>query len=330
MESPIVFYYYFDVSDSDAFCSELERRFRESGHNRPIEFHSWNCYNDAPPEGGDIYCYDGLALSGLVHDGYIRQLPDIIDTTKMFDWILDRSRIHNKIYGIPFLTCAAVLICRDGEAKQIRNIYELPNSVAAPMQSMINNYYAYALCNFQSRKEDLKKALLYFKNLLGEEDYEKSRFSQYDGIERFNKGEVKYLLGFTEDLRNLKPARYKVQMVNFSDGEKDEMPLLPTDFASIGKHVEGEKLLDCIDLLEMLSSSDFIYDICTANGKLQYMLPTDRTLYPRLAELDPIYNDFYELVNDENNGILRYGKEFFRDYLKLEEELIKMLNAKEE
>ncbi len=37
-ESPIIVYYYFDLSDTEAFCSRLEKRFRDSGHTRPLEF----------------------------------------------------------------------------------------------------------------------------------------------------------------------------------------------------------------------------------------------------------------------------------------------------
>ena len=37
-------YYYYDFTDTDHFCSKLEQHFRETGHERPLEFISWNCY----------------------------------------------------------------------------------------------------------------------------------------------------------------------------------------------------------------------------------------------------------------------------------------------
>ena len=82
--SPIVFYYFFDFSNAEAFCRLLSRRFRESGHKREIEFRCWNCYHEEPDRNGDLFCYDALVLSALVANNVIRELPDIIDTGNIF------------------------------------------------------------------------------------------------------------------------------------------------------------------------------------------------------------------------------------------------------
>ena len=325
-DSPIIFYYYFDLSDPIDHCNKLKERFIKSGHTREIEFRSWDCYSDRPGKDGDIYCYDAFVLSTLVDEEYIRQLPDIIDTSKVFPNILERSSIRGKIYGIPIMSCANVVICREEDDFDIKNVFDLPKGSAIPMQSMIMTYYLYAIANYQSSGNEVIKAIKYMRSLISDEHYSKSRFKYYDGIKRFDEGECKYLLGFTEDIRHLKKRKYKVHLLNMSDSHTNDMPLLPTDFASIGKHVREEKLLDCIDLLEILSDSDFIYDSCFSDGKLQYMLPSDKTLYPRLAETDPIYNDFFELMNNENNGILRFGKHFYEKYLDKQNELLKILN----
>ena len=34
--APIIIYYYFDLSDTEAFCLNLEKWFRDSGHTRPL------------------------------------------------------------------------------------------------------------------------------------------------------------------------------------------------------------------------------------------------------------------------------------------------------
>lgn len=123
--APIIIYYYFDLSDTEAFCLNLEKWFRDSGHTRPLEFRSWNCYNEKPGYDGDIYCYDAIVMSTLVDEGYLRVLPDIIDTGRVFPWILDRSRIHNKIYGIPLMACSNVLICREEDDFPMSNIFDI-------------------------------------------------------------------------------------------------------------------------------------------------------------------------------------------------------------
>ena len=44
------------------------------------------------------------------------------------------------------------------------------------------------------------------------------------------------------------------------------------------------------------------------------MLPADKTLYPVFAELDPVYEQLYDMVSDENNGIFRYGSNFYEEF----------------
>ena len=323
--SPIIFYYYIDLADTEAFCALLKQRFVQSGHDREIEFRCWNCYNEPPGRDGDVYCYDALVLTTLADEGYIRVLPDIIDTGRVFPWILDRSRIRNKIYGIPMLTCANVLICREEDRLPVRNIYDLPAGLAAPLKSMAMTYYLHALCNLQDRKEEVIQTLRQIQRIIGAEAYATSKFAVYDGVDRFRRGDCRYLIGFTEDIRHLDPGDYTVSLVNFSDQPVNEMPLLMTDFVSLGTDIDTEKLLDCLDLMEIMADSDFVYDLCTTGGHLQYMLPADATVYPRLAQLDPIYQDFYQIVSNEDNGILRFGKHFYTDYLQKEEELLRTL-----
>ena len=71
--SPIIFYYYFDLADTEAFCKLLRRRFVESGHDRAIEFRNWNCYNEPPGRDGDVYCCDHFVDEehrlGTIDDG---------------------------------------------------------------------------------------------------------------------------------------------------------------------------------------------------------------------------------------------------------------------
>ena len=89
-------YYYYDFTDTDHFCSKLEQHFRETGHERPLEFISWNCYRQQPGMDGDIYIYDAIALTALVDKGYLHQLPEVIDTSDMFSWTIDKSKVGKK------------------------------------------------------------------------------------------------------------------------------------------------------------------------------------------------------------------------------------------
>ena len=99
-----------------------------------------------------------------------------------------------------------------------------------------------------------------------------------------------------------------------SENAVNEMPLFMTAFLSMGYSTSGEKLLDCLDIMEIVTDSSFVRDLCTGENGLEYMLPADKTLYPVFAELDPVYEQLYDMVSDENNGILRYGSNFYEEF----------------
>ena len=81
----LVIYCYKQISDRTEFSDLLKKKFRQSGHERELEFRFWDCYKELPGQDGDIYIYDGMVLSALADQGYIRRLPDIIDTANIFE-----------------------------------------------------------------------------------------------------------------------------------------------------------------------------------------------------------------------------------------------------
>ena len=324
--TPIVIYYYYDFTDTDLFCSLLEKRFRLSGHDRPLRFIQWNCYQEQPGRDGDLFLYDGVAMSALVDKGYLHELPEVIDTSEMFAWTVDKAKVRKMTYGIPMMICANALICRKKDDQNIRNILDLHEPTAVPLKPMLMYYYLQAFCNYQDESDRSLDVIRHIITLMGEHpDLEKTGLEEYDGVRRFIEGECRYFLGFTESLRLFPKDEYTVRFANFSDNKEDQMPLFMTDYASLGNHAEEEKLLDCLDLLEIMSDSQFIYELCTAGGKLQYMLPACRTVYPRLAELDPLYLELYEQLKSDENGVFRYGPDFYETFYQKGDELLALL-----
>ena len=313
--SPIVIYYFYDLSDTAYFCRILQQRFRETGHMRPLQFIEWNCYKEQPGKDGDIFIYDAVAMSTLVDKGYLQRLPDIIDVGDMFTWVIDKSKVRQKTYGVPLMICANSLICRRKDDRQISNVMELNESVAIPMRSMLMYYYLQSFCNYQDRSDRYYEVMQHLTKLMGGKAFlEQSSLKEYNGIERFIRGECKYFLGFTESLRLFEPDDYVVRLANFSGHDEDQMPLFMVDFASLGKNVREEKLLDCLDLLEIMADKTFVYDLCTAEGRLQYMLPATKSVYQELAKIDPLYNQLFAMLLPEENGVLRYGIHFYEDF----------------
>ena len=314
-DSPIIFYFFVYLSNSDRFRTLLEERFRNTGHTRRIEFRHWDCYHEIPDTDGDLYCYDACVMSALVDKGIIRVLPEIIDTDKVFDWILDRSKIMGKTFGFPFMTCANVLICRKKDYTPANNIFEIEGGLSAPLKSMLGYYSVLAFCNYQDSGEGIINTIeRIFRAMGGHEAFEDSKLDAEKVIDKFRSGKSRYLLGFTENLRFLDQDEYVVQLANLSENAVNEMPLFMTDFISMGYSTSGEKLLDCLDIMEIVTDSSFVRELCTGENGLEYMLPADKTLYPVFAEADPVYEQLYDMVSDENNGILRYGSNFYEEF----------------
>lgn len=97
------------------------------------------------------------------------------------------------------------------------------------------------------------------------------------------------------------------------------------DFVSLGKHVPKEKLRDCLDLIQILISEQFVFELCMPEGRLQYLLPADRRVFRRLAECDAIYAQLYALVDSGENGVLRYGKHFYENFYSKRDILLQLL-----
>ena len=322
--TPVKIYYYYDFTDTVHFCRRLEQRFRETGHERPLEFINWNCYKEPPGRDGDIFIYDAITLTALVDKGYLHQLPEIIDTSDMFTWTIDKSKVRQKTYGVPLMICANTLICRKKDDHHIRNIFDLHERTAIPLKTMLMYYYIQAFCNYQN--DSVHRVFEHLAELMGgRENIPGSTLDEYDGVRLFRSGECRYFLGFTESLRLFEPDDYVVRFANFSEHAEDQMPLFMGDYASLGNHVREEKLLDCLDLLEIMTDQEFIFNLCLQDGKLQYMLPPCRSVYPRLAEIDPLYDRLYRQLLPEENGVLRYGKSFYEDFYQKSDKLLESL-----
>ena len=322
--TPVRIYYYYDFTDTVHFCRRLEQCFRETGHERPLEFINWNCYKEPPGRDGDIFIYDAIALTALVDKGYLHQLPEIIDTSDMFTWTIDKSKVRQKTYGVPVMICANTLICRKKDDDHIKNIFDLHERTAIPLKTMLMYYYIQAFCNYQN--DSVYRVFEHLAELMGgRENLAGSTLDEYDGVRLFRSGECRYFLGFTESLRLFDPDDYVVRFANFSEHAEDQMPLFMVDYASLGNHVREEKLLDCLDLLEIMTDEEFIFNLCLQEGRLQYMLPSCMRVYGRLAEMNPVYDQLYQQLLPEENGVFRYKKSFYEEFYRKSDELLESL-----
>ena len=222
------------------------------------------------------------------------------------------------------MICANTLICRKKDDRNIKNIFDLHERTAIPLKSMLMYYYIQAFCNYQN--DSVHRTFEHLIKLMGGREYlAGSSLNEYDGVRRFRSEECRYFLGFTESLRLFEPDDYIVRFANFSENPEDQMPLFMVDYASLGNNVREEKLLDCLDLLEIMTDKEFIFDLCVQEGRLQYMLPSCMRVYGRLAEMDPVYDQLYQQLLPEENGVFRYKKSFYEEFYRKSDELLESL-----
>lgn len=324
-KSPIIFYQYFATTDLEYFKERLVKRFRETGHDREIEFRVWVCDDDVPEKDGDIYCYDAFVLRFLAENGYIQQLPDIIDTSDVFPWVIETSKVNNKTFGFPWMLCFDSLICRKKDYKENYSDEDLQDKIVIPLGTyytlyfyMVSGLLMEALPFADGEDITKRKAFAVVKHLAElTGDAKKTMERHYkdeETLDLFKSGEKKYITHFPEIVSSFPEDEYAISHLRFTD-DPEEIPLYYVDFVSIGKNVREEKLLDCLDLIEIICSEEFIFDLCAPGGKPSYMCPPLKALYPKLAKLGSFYNDIYDVVKNPNNCTLRY-KAVYYDVLK--------------
>ena len=322
--SPIIFYYD-EIDGMEYLWPRLAERFRQTGHARPILYKEYDSYKELPGTDGDLYTYDAIVLSALVDKGFLRTLPKSVSCDRAFPWVMERSKIRQRSYGAPFMLCSNALICRQKDDLHVNNIMELHENVAIPLRSMLMFYFVQAVCENLNLKKSIR-VMEHLLDLIGGKDFlEQSGMDDYNGIDRFNREECRYLLSFTESLYDLKKDDYSVSFVNFSDKEESKRPRFLADFISLGKHVQKEKLRDCLDLIEIMISEEFVFELCVPDGELQYLLPADRGVFQRLAEMDAVYRSLFDKVDSEENGVLRYGKRFYENFYTRQDILLQFL-----
>ncbi len=202
---------------------------------------------------------------------------------------------------------------------------ELDENTAIPMRSMLMFYFLQTiLTNLNLRKS--MKVLEHLLDLIGGRDFlERSRLADYDGIDRFSRKECRYLLAFTENLRDLPEDDYVVSFANFSAEETDQRPHFMADYVSVAKNVPEEKQQDCLDLMKLMVDEQFLWDVCTLDGRLQYLLTANRQVFRRLSKSDPVYAHLFGLLESDKNSVLRYGKRFYEDFYRQGDILLQFL-----
>ena len=91
----------------------------------------------------------------------------------------------------------------------------------------------------------------------------------------------------------------------FSMTEKDDIPVLYVDVASINSHISDQKKDLAFDLLEMITASELMAKASLDSGKPRYLLPARYSVYDILAADFPVYNNLKKIAEVPDAHVFR-------------------------
>lgn len=304
-----------------------------------LSYVDWDCYGEQDPVEIDVMMYDALFTAYLAEKGYLQPIgeEDLRDRDGILPFAVEGAYHNGKLYGVPYLVCADFLIHRsdDAELAQVQNMKELCDVFAARKQKNPNDglaikydshypyYYLDALIDFSGNYTVYEEApdtatpdpLVYNRlceirgslpeNIAPDELMRDSRRCKL-----FCDGVCSAYYGYSEDMSRMDAVQDEITVRTISFSEKENIQLFYADIVSMGSHVtDPAKQEQCIRLMNLIGSTEFQQELCFGTEDVQYMLPARRDVYALAQEKYPLYGQLYEQVTDEQNRIIRFGKD---------------------
>lgn len=308
-----------------------------------LNFVDWDCYMSVNPDNIDVLMYDALFTDALLQGGYLSPLdPSKYNTDDIMNFALEQTKLNNTCYGIPNLICAYFLIhyADDTEVAQVENFYELYEVLGDAKRSpkpprkegfLINfsdNYpyfYFESLHDSKEYQQPHQKAPDYSNphppairtlndiiRMIGPRQAFQSDFSywvqgQFKKAQWFNNGSGRAYYGYSEDLSSMPEIidELDVKFISMSDGPNHTM--FYADLVSINASVTNEtKLSYCEEIVRILTSEEYLYEIGYNNGTPAYLLPSRNNVYQTLAQHYPMYNELKTALDNADKRISTY------------------------
>lgn len=331
------------VPNIQLFQDVLTRQWSQLEPDITLNFVEWDCYLDPEPQNIDVMMYDALFTSYLAENGYIQPISrqDIQNPEGMLPFAVEGSYYNGEVYGIPYLVCSYFLVHHRDDAAmcQVQNFEDLCTEIAArkaadPETGLLMNYstdYAYhyldALVDFTGAYTRYEQApsldppesqvlgrLHQVQSILAPQiaaDQEDALMMFRNG-ERFSRGEGCAYYGYSEDISFMDNILDDITIRTISFSATENIQLFFADIASVGAHVsEPEKKAACIKLINLISSEQFLQELCFGTGDAQYMLPARQNVYIAAQEEFPLYSRLYELAMNDRNQIFRFGPDIY-------------------
>lgn len=329
------------IPDMQLFQTVLSKQWQEIEPDVQLSFVDWDCYVTPEPGQIDVMMYDAMFTSYLAEGGFIQPVSKEVlqDAEEILPFALEGAYHDGELYGVPYLVCSYFLIHRsdDPQLAEVQNVGQLFDVIAARkaqdadtgllmnyfsdypyhyLDAMIDESGIYTLYEEAPPRSPLDaqayERICQMKQMLAVEP-ENSGNSELGSFYRgalFNEGYGCAYYGYSEDISFMDDILDDITIRTISFSEKKNIQLFYADIASMGAHVTDPARKElCIRLMNLIGSEEFLQELCFGTDDVQYMLPARQDVYALAQEKYPIYGHLYELVMDEENRILRFGKD---------------------
>lgn len=333
------------IPDVALFQEILAQKWEEIEPDIELNFVEWDCYSNPDPGEIDVVMYDSLVTSYLAENGYIQPIvrEDVENLDDILPFAMEGATYAGDIYGIPNLVCSYFLFYYSDDVALlgVENFPELysillerkdidqnsdeknagltvnfadtyPYQYLDALIDISGEYMAFQEApDWELPDKQAMEVLLQIKELQtitpeGMENLHKAAL--------FNAGHGSAYYGYPEDLFHM-PDIYEtleISTISFSDNMNIQMYF--ADLVSLSSHVTDEvKKEQCIKLMNLMGSEDFLTALCVGKDTVQYLLPARTSVYEIVAKEYSIYERLQELVMDEQNRVYRFGVDLY-DY----------------
>ena len=296
------------------------------------------------PENIDVLTFDFENIDYLSSLGYFREIkPRNIDALdSLIPFARENLYTNGKIYGVPQFVCGNYLVYHKGDTELdgVSNIVELckvlakGNTESLPIQEDADKvwidfgyqYAYYALdavldCNgyyVPFNEVVVNRNLPEVYNLFNEvRNWSiETESGDIDPV-AFGEGRGRAIFCFTEkvNMTGLNPEDLTVKAISFSDGP--DVPLTYMDSVAISDWVKDPaKYEKCLELVNLMTSREYLERLLTFEGKPQYLLPAREDVFREYAEQYPLYAQMYDRLVGEQTYQFRGNAENLNQTIK--------------
>ena len=326
------------VPDQTRFQQAVEAVWKARHPEVELSFVDWNSYLQDPPEDLDVFVYDSIFLYDFLEKGCLLPLgeEDIRDADDFITCALSACRVDGTAYALPQLLCTDLLFARkdDAEVAKVENIRELyqviGDSAAVPVppaegeglllsmpdtmawafwyleiQTDVDQDYSEwaSLPEADALDPEVMSYMQMTRDMAGDGllSYVSPEGDAYVHGAWFAQGRGRAYIGVSEAMADMGDAAKDMVFRRISLSDREDVPMLYADVASVNARISDEKKPLALELLNVITGTEALtaaFAPGRAGQSAQYLLAARTSVYDALSENDPIYSGLKEIVSD--------------------------------